>query len=245
MAMEATRTSRRRRRARRAWPRTLALLLLAIVLAPVVLIVLFRFVNPPITAVMLAERLRGTPLEHQWVPISEMSANLPVAAIAAEDGQFCRHWGVDWSAVREVIRSGGDLSEMRGASTIPMQTAKNLFLWRGRSYVAKALEVPLAYLLSVLWPKQRVMEVYLNVVQLGPHIFGAEAASRHYFQKSAAELSQSEAVLLAATLPSPRLRNPAKPSGRMRAVAHAINSRFAIMQGRSACVLGARAGLLP
>ena len=117
--------------------------------------------------------------------------------IASEDGRFCVHWGVDWGAVREAVKESGGLGAVRGASTIPMQTAKNLYLWNGRSFVRKALEMPLAYVMSALWPKQRMMEVYLNVAQFGPGIFGAEAASRYYFHKSAAELTRHEAVLLA------------------------------------------------
>jgi monofunctional biosynthetic peptidoglycan transglycosylase len=168
-----------------------------------------------------------------------MSAQLPLAAIASEDGRFCAQWGVDWGAVRDAIDEGGGFGAFRGASTIPMQTAKNLYLWSGRSYVRKALEVPLAYLMSALWPKARMMEIYLNVAQFGPGIFGVEAASRHYFRKSAADLSRHEAILLVAALPNPRFRNPAKPSRRMLLVAKAIERRLPIMAPRSGCVLPA------
>lgn len=160
--------------------------------------------------------------------------------IASEDGLFCLHRGVDWGAVREAIKEGHGFSDFRGASTIPMQTAKNLYLWNGRSYVRKALEVPLAYLASFLWPKERMMEVYLNVAQFGPGTFGAEAASRRYFGKSASKLSRREAVLLAAALPNPGFRNPAKPSARMLRIATTIERRLPIVARRSACVLPRR-----
>jgi monofunctional biosynthetic peptidoglycan transglycosylase len=198
--------------------------------------VAFRFVNPPITTVMLVEKLKGYTLQRHWVPLRNISHNLPMAVIAAEDGRFCDHWGVDWGAVKDAIKEAGGAG-FRGASTIPMQTAKNLYLWTQRSYVRKVLEVPLAYLLSLLWPKHRVMEVYLNIAQWGPGIFGAEAASRHYFGKSAANLGRHEAALLAASLPNPRIRNPAKPNAKVLRVARAIERRMQAMADRAACVL--------
>ncbi len=140
---------------------------------------------------MVVEKLKGNTLRRDWVPLEDISPQLPLAVIASEDGRFCVHWGVDWGAVREAVKEGGGLSGLRGASTIPMQTAKNLYLGNGRSYVRKAFEVPLAYVMSALWPKQRMMEVYLNVAQFGPGIFGAEAASRYYFHKSAADLTRA------------------------------------------------------
>jgi len=240
-AVSGERIKRRtRRRHRHPWLHRIGRFLL--VLAGVVLlsIVAFRFVNPPITPVMLVEKLKGNTLRRDWVPLEDMSRQLPLAVIASEDGGFCLHWGVDWGAVRDAVKEGGGLGGLRGASTIPMQTAKNLYLWNGRSYVRKALEAPLAYVMSLLWPKQRMMEVYLNVAQFGPGIFGAEAASRYYFQKSASGLTRHEAVLLAAALPNPRWRNPARPSRRMLIVTRAVERRMPIIAQRSACVLPAR-----
>ena len=127
-----------------------------------------------------------------WVPLEDISPQLPLAVIASEDGRFCAHWGVDWGAVREAIKEGGGLGGLRGASTIPMQTAKNLYLWNGRSYRAQgAGSAARLCHVAALWPKERMMEVYLNVAQFGPGIFGAEAASRHYFHKSAADLTRA------------------------------------------------------
>ena len=199
-------------------------------------ILLFRFVNPPITTVMIFEKLKGYTLQREWVPLERISPHLPLAVIAAEDGRYCRHWGVDWAAMRDAIEEAGDGGLMRGASTIPMQTAKNLYLWTWRSYVRKALELPLAYLMSAVWPKERMMEIYLNIVQWGPGVFGAEAASRHHFKKSASALTRREAALLAATLPNPWVRNAGRPGPRVRSIAGAIERRMPIIAGRAGCV---------
>jgi monofunctional glycosyltransferase len=244
MAIQAVSGERARKRSRRhsrhPWLRRIARLLLLVAGLVLLSIVVFRFVNPPITPVMVVEKLKGNTLRRDWVPLQDISPQLPLAVIASEDGRFCAHWGVDWGAVREAVKEGGGLGGLRGASTIPMQTAKNLYLGTGRSYVRKALEVPLAYVMSALWPKQRMMEVYLNVAQFGPGIFGAEAASQYYFHKSAAELSRHEAVLLAAALPNPRFRNPAKQSRRALVIARAVERRMPIMVQRSGCVLPPR-----
>ena len=199
-------------------------------------VVFFRFVNPPITTVMIFEKLKGYTLQREWVPLARISPHLPIAVIAAEDGRYCQHWGVDWGAMRDAIEEAGDGGLMRGASTIPMQTAKNLYLWTWRSYVRKALELPLAYLMSAVWPKERMMEIYLNIVQWGPGVFGAEAASRHHFKKSASELTRREAALLAASLPNPWVRNAGRPGPRVSRIAGAIERRMPIIAGRADCV---------
>ncbi len=244
MAIQAVSGERTRKRSKRhhkhPWLRRIARFLVCIAAIVLLSIVVFRFVNPPITPVMLVEKLKGNTLRRDWVTLEDISPQLPLAVIASEDGRFCAHWGVDWGAVREAVKEGGGLSGLRGASTIPMQTAKNLYLGTGRSYVRKALEVPLAYVMSALWPKQRMMEVYLNVAQFGPGIFGAEAASQYYFHKSAAELTRHEAVLLAAALPNPRFRNPARQSRRALVISRAVERRMPIMVQRSGCVLPPR-----
>jgi monofunctional biosynthetic peptidoglycan transglycosylase len=218
--------------------RRIALVLLILVCVLLGSIVLFRFVNPPITAVMLEEKLiEGQPLKRRWVPLEQISPNLRLAVIASEDGNFCRHWGVDWAAVRDVVNQAKSLSAVRGASTIPMQVAKNLYLWEHRSYLRKALEVPLANIMTVLWPKPRMLEVYLNIAQWGPGLFGAEAASRRYFGKPASALTKREAVLLAASLPNPLARNPARPSRTLNLIADAVQRRLPWIAKRADCVL--------
>jgi monofunctional biosynthetic peptidoglycan transglycosylase len=223
------------------WLRRAAVVAVILLEAFVFLVIIFRFINPPITTVMIAERLRGMKLERRWVPLSDISGELPLAVIAGEDGRFCNHWGVDWGALKDAITEAEqDGGEMRGASTIPMQTAKNIFLWTSRSYIRKGLEMPMAYVMSLFWSKQRMMEVYLNVAQWGPGVFGAEAASQYHFHKSAAELNRHEAALLAAALPSPRVRNPGKPGPRLTRIARAVELRMERMAPRAACVLSPR-----
>ena len=200
-------------------------------------IVLYRFVNPPITSVMIIEKLRGETLKQRWVSFDKISPHMRLAVIASEDGNFCQHQGVDWAAVREVIVAAKNLEPARGASTIPMQVAKNLYLWEFRSYLRKALEVPLAYAIVSIWPKERVLEVYLNIAQFGPGLFGVEAASRKYFRKPASALTQREAVLLAATLPKPKVRNPARPGRTHRVVARAVQRRLPYVAKRADCIV--------
>lgn len=222
---------------RHPWLKRIGLVVLLIMAGLLLSIVAFRFINPPVTPVMVAEKLKGTTLKHRWVPLEAMARDLPLAVIASEDGRFCVHWGVDWGAVKDAVEEAKRRHRsFRGASTITMQTAKNLYMFTDRSYVRKVLEVPLAYLLTLFWPKQRVIEVYLNIAQWGPGIFGAEAASQNYFHKSAAELTRREALLLAAALPNPLLRNPAKPSPRMVRIAKSVERRMPILAARSACV---------
>ena len=221
---------------RHPWLRRIGLVVLLIMAGLLLSIIAFRFINPPVTSVMIAEKLKGATLKHRWVPLDSMARDLPLAVIASEDGRFCVHWGVDWGAVKDAVEEAKRRHRsFRGASTITMQTAKNLYLFTDRSYVRKVLEVPLAYLLSIFWPKERVIEVYLNIAQWGPGIFGAEAASQHYFRKSASQLTRREALLLAVSLPAPRLRNPGKPSPRMLRMAKAVERRMPVLSTRSGC----------
>ena len=197
----------------------LALLVLLVIAA---LIVLWRFV-PPVSTPMLARWALLRSVERQWVPLSRISTNLQAAVIVGEDARFCRHRGVDWDALRTVMDDEDGPS--RGASTITMQTAKNLFLWNSRSYVRKGIEIPLAMALDAVWPKRRVLEVYLNVAEWGEGLFGAEAAARRYFGRSAAELTPRQAALLAAALPNPRMRDPRKPQRRHAMLAALVERR--------------------
>jgi monofunctional glycosyltransferase len=186
---------------------------LALALALALLILVYRF-EPPVSTLMLARWLEGETVERHYVPLERISSFLRAAVIVSEDARFCEHNGVDWGALRWVLDHPGANGPERGASTIPMQTAKNLFLWPSRSYVRKAIEIPLALIIDIAWPKRRILEVYLNLAEWGDGIFGAEAAARHYFHKSADRLDQQEAALLATALPDPRHRNPARPSRR-------------------------------
>ncbi|MBX9758941.1 MAG: monofunctional biosynthetic peptidoglycan transglycosylase [Beijerinckiaceae bacterium] len=197
-------------------------LALVLLLALAALIVAGRFL-PPVSTSMLARWALLRPVERQWVPLERISPNLQAAVVMGEDGQFCRHNGVDWDALRTVIDDEDGPS--RGASTITMQTAKNLFLWNSRSYVRKGIEIPLALALDAVWPKRRVLEVYLNIAEWGEGLFGAEAAARRYFGRSAAELTPRQAALLAAALPNPRMRDPRKPQRRHAMLAAVIERR--------------------
>ena len=199
------------------------------------LILLWRAV-PPVSTLMLVRLVTFRGVERTYVPLSRISPKLIAAVITSEDAQFCRHHGVDWGALNEVINEADEDGPSRGASTITMQTAKNLFLWPQRSTIRKALEIPLALVLDRVWGKKRVIEVYLNIAEWGPGVFGAEAGSRRYFHKSAADLSQREASLLATALPNPLLRDPSRPK-RRHAVLAAINAgRVVGAEGYLECV---------
>jgi len=175
-----------------------------LVLFPATVILVYGFVPPPITPLMLIRMTEGEGITKDWTPLSHISPNVPDAVIAAEDNRFCIHFGFDFEAIQDALEQYEKSGELRGASTISMQTARNLFLWPGRNWVRKGLEAYLTVLLELLWPKQRIMEVYLNVAEWGPGIYGVEAASRAYFGKDVAKLSRYQAALLAAVLPSPR-----------------------------------------
>jgi monofunctional biosynthetic peptidoglycan transglycosylase len=187
------------------------LLILAMIVLPLAAILTYRFV-PPVSTLMLGRWLTGEAASRTFAPLAAISPNLLRAVIAAEDSRFCRHAGVDWIALRDVLDEADEGGPSRGASTIAMQTAKNVFLWPGRSYIRKGLEIPLALAIDVVWGKQRVMEAYLNVAEWGDGVFGAEAAAQKYFHKSAKTLTAREAALLAAVLPNPIRFDAGRPS---------------------------------
>ena len=204
------------------FPRLVLLLLVSLVM----LAAAWRFF-PPVSTLMAARYVSLRPVDRQWAALERMSPALQAAVVMSEDGQFCRHSGVDWPALTGVLNRAGDNAAPRGASTIPMQTAKNLFLWPQRSFVRKGLEIPIALGLNTVWPKRRILEVYLNIAEWGEGTFGAEAAARRYFGKSASALSSHEAALLASALPNPILRNPAKPTSRQKFIVRIIERRIA------------------
>lgn len=195
----------------------------ALVLAALLLV--YRFV-PPVSTSMVARWAIGEAVDRRYVPLEHISAELRKAVVVSEDARFCRHDGVDWEALREVIDAADADGPTRGASTIPMQTAKNLFLWPSRSYLRKALEIPLALTLDAAWPKRRILEIYLNVAEWGDGIFGAEAAAQRYFSKGADRIDAREAALLATALPSPLRRDAARPTRGHVALARRILSRM-------------------
>lgn len=203
----------------------LKIIALALVTLPIALLTLYSFV-PPISTLMLGRWITLQPVAREWVALDDIAPALPHAVIAAEDSRFCLHGGVDWSALWQVIDRAGEGGPERGASTIPMQTVKNLVLWPGRSYLRKGLELPLSVYADIIWSKRRMMENYLNVAEWGEGIFGAEAAAQRYFNKSAKNLTRREAALLAAALPNPRQRNPAQPARFHARAANAIVMRM-------------------
>ena len=188
----------------------------------------------PVTAYMISERLRiGAPLDREWVRIEDVSPHMLRAAVAAEDANFCLHWGFDMDAIRAAIAEGA----RRGGSTISQQTVKNVFLWHGRSWGRKALEALITPVMELFWSKRRVLEVYLNVAEFDEGVFGAEAAALHYFGVGAADLSLSQAARLAAVLPDPQGRSASNPSARVAARAAAIAAGAATIaaDGRDDC----------
>ena len=195
-------------------------------LASIFLVTLFRDIPPPATPLMLLRLADGYAIEHSWRGLDRISPFLLKAVIAGEDQKFCLHRGFDREAIEAAWeRYDPDDGKLYGASTISMQTAKNVFLWPGRDWLRKGLEAYFTTLIELAWGKQRILEVYLNVVEWGPGIYGAEAASEYYFNKPAAELSPQEAVRLAAVLPDPLDRSASQPGPEVRA-----RSRFMVKQ---------------
>lgn len=182
---------------------------LAVVL-PILMVLPWRWIEPPESAFMMRARAEGVEVHQQWVSWDSISPNLPIAVVAAEDQKFPEHRGFDTESIRSALEEEG--SKGRGASTISQQVVKNLYLWSGRSWTRKGLEAYLTLFVELLWPKQRILEVYLNVAEFGPGIFGAEAAAQKFYGKPASRLSAREAALMATVLPSPKRMSPVRPS---------------------------------
>jgi monofunctional glycosyltransferase len=198
-----------------------------------VLVLLYTFINPRLTPYILAERFRLSGIERNWVAIGKMAPEVGRSFVAAEDANFCNHWGFDMKAIRAAMDEGGG----RGASTISQQVTKNVFLWQGRSWPRKALESLMTPFVELIWSKRRILEVYLNVAETGPGIFGVDAAARHYFGVAAKDLTGDQAARIAAILPDPKGRNPAKESGfiRRRAAQIRAGAETIRVDGRAAC----------
>ncbi len=222
------------RRARRWTWLLLKISVMALVMATLLLGA--AIILPMPSTLMLWRFVTGESVSRTWVRLDQISPELVRAVIASEDQNYCSHRGIDLGALREVLSD--EDGPQRGGSTIAMQTVKNVYLWHGRSYVRKALELPLALAADLFWSKPRTMEIYLNVVELGEGLFGAEAAAQRYFGKSAASLNRREAAALAAALPNPLLRNPANPSSRARTNSFRIQQRMGGLGDRADCALG-------
>ncbi|SCW70766.1 monofunctional biosynthetic peptidoglycan transglycosylase [Rhizobium mongolense subsp. loessense] len=189
-----------------------------------IFVYLIPFIHP-VSTLMLRDIVLLRGYDRQWVSLDDISPVLVQSVMMSEDGQYCFHGGVDWGEMQELVAETLDGEATRGGSTIPMQTAKNLFLWNGRSFVRKALELPLAVASDLVWTKRRLMEIYLNIAEWGPGIYGIEAAARYHFKVPASKLSRRQAALLAVSLPNPIDRNAGKPRRGLRTLASVIERR--------------------
>jgi monofunctional biosynthetic peptidoglycan transglycosylase len=228
----------RRRKSTGIWRflRPAAVALAALVAIPVVLTPIYLFVDP-VSVPMLQRYLTGRPVDREWRDIADISDRLKASVILSEDGQFCRHWGVDFGALRDEVANFMAGEEARGASTITMQVARNLFLWNGQSVIRKALEVPLALYIDLVLPKKRIMEIYLNIAEWGPEgQFGVAAGARRAFGIVPQNLDWRTATLLVTALPNPMLRQPGRPSPGMVRIAGIIEGRVIDFGARANCV---------
>lgn len=223
------------------WGRFIINLVLAGFVFSVASVLVHRFAPVPVTFLMISRLFEGEGLDVRWRPLSRIDDDLRTAVIAAEDAKFCTHDGFDFDAIKKAQKYNKHHKKKRGASTISQQTAKNAFLWPQRSWIRKGFEVYYTFLIETLWPKDRIIEVYLNVAEWGPGIYGAEAASQYWFGKSASNLTEREAARLAAILPSPRKWKAAKGSGKYvksRSGKIAANANVVENNGIDACVGG-------
>lgn len=227
--MAASAANRKAGRLRRAWRLLMRALALAIGLS-VILTAFYRFLPVPLTPLMVLRLFEGEGFAKDWVSYDEISPNLARAVIAAEDANFCAHWGFDFAAIRRALEHNEDSRRLRGGSTISNQAAKNVFLWPGDTrltrYARKAIEPYFTLLIELMWGKRRTLEVYLNVVEWGHGVYGAEAAAERHFGKPAAKLTRREAALLAVVLPNPRRLDAGKPSGYVNRQANVIQRRM-------------------
>jgi monofunctional glycosyltransferase len=228
--MDTTATGRTARRLGQAIRR--ALIVLMVVLLTIV--VLLRWFNPPPTILMVSEWWRLGAIEREWVTLDDMAPTLLLAAVAAEDANFCLHRGFDFDGIRDAL---ADTARLRGGSTISQQVAKNVFLWPDRSWLRKGLEAGFTLLIELIWPKERILEVYLNVAEFDEGLFGVAAASRRYFGVGADAVSQTQAAQLMAVLPDPKRRSPVSGTRfiRDRGAAVTRGAETIRLDGRAAC----------
>jgi monofunctional glycosyltransferase len=218
-----------------------AILFAVFFFAPYYLTCIYLLADPPFPAVILRSAIRRGGVSYEWRDLDRISPYLVAEVIAAEDGRYCRHRGVDWAALEAAAEAFAGGRKRGGGSTIPMQTAKNLFLWNRPAILRKPFEIPLAYYIDLVLGKRRVMEIYLNIIEWGPGLYGAEAAARHHFGIAAAALSAQQAAQLAAALPNPRRRDAGRPTSRLFAFAERIKTRAARQANAASCVISKRA----
>ena len=213
-------------------------LVLVFVIGSVLWVLAYRFVNPPITATMLGDLLTGRGATRDWMSLNEIDRDMVRAAIGAEDSKFCSHNGFDVEAIEDAMKRNASGGRIRGGSTISQQTAKNAFLWQGGGYFRKGLEAWFTLLMENLWPKRRIMEVYLNLAETGIGTYGVNAGSQRYFDHDASAMSRTEAARIAAVLPLPKKRGAVAPKGFTRRYGNSISSRIGIVarDGLDACV---------
>jgi len=213
-------------------------LVVIFVIGSVLWVLAYRFVNPPITATMLGDLVAGRGASRDWMSIEEIDRDMVRAAIGAEDSKFCSHNGFDVEAIEDAMKRNASGGRIRGGSTISQQTAKNAFLWQGGGYFRKGLEAWFTLLMENLWPKRRIMEVYLNLAETGIGTYGVNAGSQRYFDHDASAMSRTEAARIAAVLPLPKKRGAVAPKGFTRRYGNSISSRIAIVarDGLDACV---------
>jgi monofunctional biosynthetic peptidoglycan transglycosylase len=230
------------RRRTRSWPARLLLFIVKLALGLLLLsvgwVLLYRFVNPPITATMMGDVLAGRGAEREWMSLDEIDRDMVRAVIAGEDGKYCTHSGFDWDAIEDAARRNASGGRIRGGSTISQQTAKNAFLWQGGGYVRKGMEAWFTFLIENLWGKRRIMEVYLNVAETGIGTYGVNAGALRYYGRDASALTRTEAARLAAVLPLPKGREAIAPRGFTRRYGNTIAARIGAVarDGLDACV---------
>lgn len=207
---------KRRRPLYRSVLKYAAALLIGLLVFSIQQVILLRFINPPFTPLMVYEKIKGEGLDYHWRSLSEISPYLQQAVLVSEDQRFLEHRGFDWVEIQRAIKEQKTRGRLRGASTISMQVARNLYLWQGQSWIRKGFEAYYTVLIELLWPKWRIMETYLNIAQWGPGVFGAEASAQHYFRRPASQLTKHQAALMAAVLPNPRRWSPAHPTRYIR-----------------------------
>ncbi len=230
----------RRGRLGRAFRGLLLLALMVGFAGPVLTVAVYRFMPPPITVLMVERLLEGHGFSRSWQGLDDISPHLVAAAIAAEDANFCSHRGFDLEAIRKALAHNENSDRVRGGSTISQQTAKNVFLWPDRSYVRKGLEAYFTVLIEVMWGKPRIMEVYLNSIEFGPGVYGAQAAARKNFGVDAKNLTRAQAARLAAVLPRPLLYKADTPGPYVRRRAARIQAAAGAVRrdNLDACILG-------